>query len=300
VAPQTWVIGRTGQIGRALCARLGDRAVGLGSNDLDLSNTIALVPTLEALATRLGTPAALINAAAYTRVDDAEADPAVALAVNGTAPGVLAGWCAARHLPLVHYSTDYVYQGSGHLPWREDDVTEPLNAYGRSKLHGDRMVEAAGARYLILRTCWVYDGIGRNFFTTMMRLCRERDTLRVVADQIGAPTYAPDAAAATLSVLSRAAAAGSFPSGVYHLANSGHVSWHGFARSIVEEAARAGVSVRARQIEPITTAEFPTPARRPLNSRLDSTRLERVFGERLPDWQSGLTACVNEWVRTQP
>jgi dTDP-4-dehydrorhamnose reductase len=202
-------------------------------------------------------------------------------------------------VPFVHYSTDYVYPGSGHLPWREDDVTEPLNAYGRSKLHGDHLVEASGARHLILRTCWVYDGIGRNFFTTMMRLCRERDTLRVVADQIGAPTYAPDAAAATLTVLARAVAADSFPSGVYHLANGGYVSWHGFARAIVDEAARAGVSVKAREIEPITTAEFPTPARRPLNSRLDSTRLEQVFGERLPQWQSGLSACVNEWVRTQ-
>jgi dTDP-4-dehydrorhamnose reductase len=300
VAPHTWIIGRTGQIGRALCARLGERAVGLSSNDLDLANTFAIPSTLDALATRLGAPAAIINAAAYTRVDDAEANHAVAFAVNGDAPGVLADWCAARQVTLVHYSSDYVYPGSGQRPWREEDVTGPLNAYGRSKLHGDRMIEASGARYLILRTCWVYDGTGRNFFTTMMRLCRERDTLRVVADQIGAPTYAPDAAAATLTVLARATAADAFPSGVYHLANGGVVSWHGFAQTIVDEAARVGVSVRASRVEAITTAEFPTPARRPLNSRLDATRLEQVFGERLPDWQSGLTSCVNEWVRTQP
>lgn len=300
VVPKTWVIGRTGQIGRALCARLGERAVALGSTDLDLSNAVALPRAVDALATRLGTPAAIINAAAYTRVDEAETNDAIALAVNGTGPGALARWCAASDVPLVHYSTDYVYPGTGHTPWREDDVTGPLNAYGRSKLHGDRLIEASGARYLILRTSWVYDGTGRNFFTTMMRLCRERDTLRVVADQVGAPTYAPDAAAATLTVLAGAVAADSFPSGVYHLANSGEVSWHGFARTIVEEAGGAGVKVRARQVEPITTAEFPTPAIRPLNSRLDAAKLERVFATRMPGWQAGLTACLNEWVRTQP
>jgi dTDP-4-dehydrorhamnose reductase len=300
IVSRTWVIGRTGQIGRALGAQLGEHAVCLGSDDLDLSRPDGLPPTLDALAARLAVPEAIINAAAYTRVDQAETDQAVAFAVNAAAPGELARWCAARNVPFVHYSTDYVYPGTGDTPWREDDLTRPLNEYGRSKLQGDRLVEESGARFLILRTSWVYDGLGKNFFNTMMRLCRERDTLRVVADQVGAPTYAPHAAAATLTVLARARTADPFPSGVYHLVNAGQVSWHGFAQAIVDEAARAGIEVRARRVEPIVTAEFPTPAPRPLNSRLDSTRLERVFGERLPDWRAGLINCMAEWVRTQP
>jgi dTDP-4-dehydrorhamnose reductase len=295
-----WIIGKTGQIGRALGAQLGDRAVCLGSDDLDLSKPDRLPPALDALAADLAVPEAIINAAAYTRVDQAETDHAIAFAVNGAAPGALARWCAGRDVPFVHYSTDYVYPGHGETAWREDDDTQPLNEYGRSKLQGDRLVEESGARYLILRTSWVYDGVGKNFFNTMMRLCRERDTLRVVADQIGAPTYAPHAAAATLSVLARARQVFTFPSGVYHLVNGGEVSWHGFAQAIVDEATRAGVAVRARQVEAISTADFPTPAARPLNSRLDSTRLERVFGERLPDWRAGLANCMIEWVRTQP
>jgi dTDP-4-dehydrorhamnose reductase len=300
VAPRTWVIGRTGQIGRALCAQLGERAVALGSDHLDLSNPGGLPAALDQLAARLAAPEAVINAAAYTRVDDAETDEAAALQVNGVAPGALARWCAARDVPLVHYSSDYVYPGTGDMPWRESDVTRPLNAYGRGKLQGDSLIEASGAPYLILRTSWVYDGRGKNFFNTMMRLCRERDTVRVVADQVGAPTYAPHAAATTLSVLARARGAAAFPSGVYHLVNGGQVSWHGFAEAIVEEAVRGGVDLRASRIEPIPTAQFPTPAARPLNSRLDSAKLERVFGERLPDWRTGLTACMKEWVRTQP
>jgi dTDP-4-dehydrorhamnose reductase len=296
---RTWIIGKTGQIGRAVGAELGDRALCLGSDDLDLSKPDRLPPALDALAARLAVPDAIINAAAYTGVDQAETDQAIAFAINAAAPGALARWCAARDMPLVHYSTDYVYPGTGETPWREDDVTQPLNEYGRGKLQGDRMVAESGARYLILRTSWVYDGLGKNFFNTMMRLCRERDTLRVVADQVGAPTYAPHAAAATLAVLARARSALTFPSGVYHLVNGGEVSWHGFAQAIVDEATRAGVEVRARHVEPITTAEFPTPAARPLNSRLDSSRLERVFGERLPDWRAGLAACMTEWVRTQ-
>jgi dTDP-4-dehydrorhamnose reductase len=298
VTPQIWVIGRTGQIGRALVEQLGARAVAIGSSDFDLSNYRAVPRVLDELAARHAAPAAIVNAAAYTRVDDAEANQAVATAVNAAGPGAIARWCAARDVPFVHYSTDYVYPGTGETPWREDDATGPLNAYGRSKLEGDCLIAASGARYLVLRTSWVYDAIGRNFFNTMMRLCRERDTLRVVADQVGAPTYAPHAAAATLSVLTRARAAGAFPSGVYHLVNRGHVSWHGFARAIVDQAARTGLGGRVGRVEPIASSQFPTPAARPLNSRLDSAKLERVFGERLPDWQAGVAACMDEWVRT--
>jgi dTDP-4-dehydrorhamnose reductase len=297
--PRIWVIGRSGQIGRALCARLGERGVGFGSADLDLSNPAAVPLALDDLAVRFDAPAAVINAAAFTRVDEAETNQIAAAAVNGAAPGALARWCAARQVPFVHYSTDYVYPGTGDASWREDDVPGPLNAYGRSKLEGDRLVEASGARYLILRTCWVYDPSGRNFFNTILRLCRERDTLRVVADQVGAPTYAPHAAAATLSVLDHARAADRFPSGIYHLVNSGYVSWHGFAQAIVDGAGRTGVAVRTKVVEPIATPDFPTPAARPLNSRLDATKLEQVFGERLPDWRAGLAACLDEWVRSQ-
>lgn len=291
-----WVIGGKGQIGGALVRLLGDQVVALSVQELDLSFPDRIDRCFDRLEAQAGRPAAIINAAAYTLVDQAEREETLARRVNADAPGAMAHWCRTRSLPFLHYSTDYVYAGTGTAPWREDDATGPLNAYGRTKLEGDRLIEESGARYLILRTSWVYDARGRNFFNTMLRLGRERETLRVVGDQVGAPTYAPHLAHVTLSALSQARLMDVFPSGTYHVAHQGEVSWHGFAVDIFAAARRKGLSLRVTRVEPVSTGDYPTAARRPLNSRLDTAKLRRVFGIQLPAWRDGLDVCMDEWV----
>jgi dTDP-4-dehydrorhamnose reductase len=240
----------------------------------------------------------IVNAAAYTAVDLAEREESLALAVNGEAPGVMARWAAARGALLVHYSTDYVFDGSGDRPWRPDDPAAPLSAYGRTKLAGERAIAAAGGRYLILRTSWVYASRGRNFLGTVRRLAAEREELRIVADQFGAPTPARLVADATAHALHGAIAesrAGTFQSALLHLTAAGATSWHGFASAIVEQLRRRQASaLRCRQVTAITSAEYPTPARRPGNSRLDCGAFEARFGLALPSWQAGLRLCVDE------
>ena len=193
---------------------------------------------------------------------------------------------------MVHYSTDYVYSGEGERPWTEDDPTGPLGVYGRTKLEGDREVHAAGGRHLIFRTSWVYDEEGKNFVNGMLRLGRERETLRVVADQHGAPTYAPDLAGASLEALDRARSLPEFPSGVYHLCGAGETTWYGFACAIFERARTHGIPLQVKTVEAITTADYPTPSRRPVNSRLNTERARRTLGVALRPWEQALDQCI--------
>lgn len=294
-----WVIGARGQVGSALIRLLGERAISPSARELDLSLSGHVTSHFDRLEAQAGSPAAIVNAAAYTQVDQAERDESLAFKVNAEAPGEMARWCDRRAIPFLHYSTDYVYRGNGTSPWREDDPPGPLNAYGRTKLKGDQLVEASGAPYLIFRTSWVYDARGRNFFNTILRLGHERETLRVVVDQIGAPTYAPHLARLTVAVLDQALQIESFPSGIYHVAHKGAVSWHGFAEAICAVAERKGLHLKVNRVDPVATADYPTAARRPLNSRLDTTKLTTVFGSRLPAWRRGLEECMEEWMASR-
>lgn len=281
------VIGKTGQVARALKAELGDGAIFLGREELDLAQPEKVAATLAAYS-----PTAIINAAAYTLVDKAESEEALATAINATSVGEVAAFCAARGIPLVHYSTDYVFAGNGETPWKETDATGPLSAYGRSKLAGEQAIAASGCKHLILRTSWVYDADGKNFVNTMLRFGAEREEMKVVADQFGAPSYAPHLAQATLAALANAQALHAFPSGIYHFCNAGVTSWHGFAQAIFNAARALGLPVAVKNLLAITTAEYPTPAARPANSRMDCSKLKQVVSVTLPDWQDGLNACM--------
>lgn len=235
-------------------------------------------------------PTVVVNAAAYTAVDRAEEDRDAAFRANAEAPGVLARWCAQAGVPLVHYSTDYVFDGQGTRPYREDDATAPLGAYGASKLAGEEAIRAAGGRHLIFRTAWVYASHSANFLRTMLRVGADRDVLRVVADQVGTPTPAALIAEVSAQVLQHEGAL----SGTWHLTATGETSWHGFAEAIFAEAVVAGVLPRAPRVEAITTAEYPTPARRPAYSHLDVAKVEHDFGITLPNWQEGLKRVLAE------
>lgn len=285
-------------MGSALVELLGDRAEGVSRERADLANPASVERFLSDLPGGVGkTPYAIVNAAAYTQVDRAEADAETARAVNAESPAVMAKWAAAYGVPLISYSTDYVFPGLGSAPHTEESPTGPLNVYGRTKLDGEKAIADCGGRWLVFRTCWVYDSARKNFFTTMLRLGKEKETLKVVSDQIGAPTYAPDLARATLQALDRALKASSFPSGVYHLCHRGETSWHGFATAIFAKLRRypeMAARLRVRSVDPIPTQEYPTPAQRPLNSRLSTALAERVFGVSLPPWEEGLDSCIEE------
>lgn len=229
-------------------------------------------------------PAFVVNAAAYTAVDRAETEPATAFRVNAEAPRVIADACAQCAARFVHYSTDYVFDGRGERPYREDDPVAPLGVYGASKRAGEEAVLGSRARYMVFRTAWVYAAHGKNFLRTMLRLASERDELRVVSDQIGSPTPAALIADVTADIIALREA----PSGLWHLTASGHTSWHGFADAIIAGAHRRGLLARRPRVVPITTADFPTPAARPAYSVLDCQGLQSTFGIALPDWHDGL------------
>ncbi|SDK44453.1 dTDP-4-dehydrorhamnose reductase [Paracoccus chinensis] len=275
------IFGRTGQVALEV-ARLAPAARFLGRDEADLTDPAGCAARI--LAAR---PAAVINAAAYTAVDRAESDAATARLVNAEAPGAMARACAELGIPFVHVSTDYVFDGSGEAPRAEDDPTGPLGVYGQTKLDGERAIAAASGQWAVMRTSWVFSAHGANFVKTMRRLGAERDRLTVVADQIGGPTPAADIAAALL-VMARAMIADPAKGGIYHFAGAPDTSWAGFAREIF---ARSGLSP---QVEDIPTSAYPTPARRPLNSRLDCTAISRDFGIARPDWREGLGRVIQE------
>jgi dTDP-4-dehydrorhamnose reductase len=292
------VTGVTGQIGGALLSRLPASATTIAADRsmLDLAAPQIIPAALDRLA-----PDIILNPAAYTAVDKAEDEPALAMRVNGEAPGVIARWAAARGLPLIHFSTDYVFDGSGDRPWREDDAPKPLSAYGASKLAGENEIRAAGGTFLIVRASWVYAATGKNFLSTISGLAREREELRIVADQIGAPT----SAALISNVVTGMLAGGrdalhercEQSGGIVHMAASGEVSWHGFACAIVDGLKARGVKLAVEQVVPISTDQYPTKARRPRNSRLDLTRLHSVFDVTPPHWQDALTPELNQLAR---
>ena len=282
--------GKNGQVGWELARTLLPlgRVHAFGHNELDLADVAAVRRRLDEVR-----PDAIVNAAAYTAVDKAESEPEQANAVNAAAPALLAQEAARRGALLIHYSTDYVFDGAKTAPYVESDKTHPLGAYGRSKLAGEEGIRAAGADHLIFRTSWVYAARGANFLRTILRLAAEREELRVVIDQVGAPTWARLIAEATAHAIRQAMQErrdGRFESGMYHLAAAGETSWHGFAGAIV--AGRGGL--RVKTVTPITTAEYPLPAPRPANSRLDTGAFRTRFGLALPDWRDCLQLCLEE------
>lgn len=287
------LLGGNGQVGRELrrsLAPLGELVVatrdGIGAN---VAADFDAPPSLADLV-RGVSPDVVVNAAAYTAVDRAENESVAAFRINAQAPAAIARACAAAGILLLHYSTDYVFDGQATRPYREDDATAPLGIYGASKLAGEQEIRASGARHAILRTAWVYAAHSANFLRTMLRLAAERDELRVVADQVGAPTPAAWIADATAEMLRR----GVEHSGTWHLTQAGETSWHGFASAIMEEAHALGLLARKPMVFPITTADYPTPARRPAYSVLDTTRLHDDFGILPPDWREGLQRTLRE------
>jgi dTDP-4-dehydrorhamnose reductase len=292
------VAGRSGQLARSLVeAAAGSRGIeiaALGRPALDLREEASIAAALAAVA-----PDLVVNAAAYTAVDAAEHDAQAAFALNRDGAGALAAAAWERGCPIVHVSTDYVFDGAKPEPYAEDDPPNPASVYGRSKLAGEQAVAAANPHHAILRTAWLYSAYGHNFFLTMLRLARERSELRVVADQYGNPTYAPHLATAILALAPQLRAHAAEPVwGVFHAAASGETTWHGFAAAIVVAAAPLGVP--QLPVVAIDHHAYPTPARRPANSRLACAKLERVFGIRLPPWQEGLAACMARLERGAP
>jgi dTDP-4-dehydrorhamnose reductase len=291
------LFGRNGQVGWELqrsLAPLG-QLVALGSQGAgglcgDFNDPDGIVRTIRDVQ-----PDAIVNAAAYTAVDKAESEVALAEQVNAITPGVIAQAASEIGAWLVHYSTDYVFDGSGDRPWREGDATGPLGVYGRTKLAGEQRIVAAHPRHLILRTSWVYAARGANFAKTMLRLARERDRLTVVQDQVGAPTGAELLADVTAHSL-RTLMAGGGRAGIYHVAAAGETNWHAYAQFVLAQARAAGSVLRVRpdQVEPVPTSAFPTAARRPHNSRLDTSSFRATFGLQLPPWQDGIDRMLQE------
>ena len=285
------VTGRSGQVGTEVARELQGIAevVAHDRTTLDLGNPDQIVARV-----REARPDAIVNAAAYTAVDQAEGDEENARRINATGPGVLAEEAKRAGAVLIHYSTDYVFDGTKRGPYVEDDPTNPLGAYGRTKLEGERAIAASGCDHVILRTSWVYGPHGRNFMLTMLRLAATRDELRVVDDQHGAPTSSAQLATLTRELLARGLEGLRAHPGVYHATAAGETTWRRFAEAIFEGAARrAGAAFRRPRVVPITTAEYPTPARRPANSVLSNARLQAAFGTRIGDWREGLDAALS-------
>lgn len=300
------LLGANGQLGRSFlehgalstlgnvvaASRDGTRFDGVPAEVADLSAPATLPAFLDKVR-----PSIIVNTAAYTAVDRAEQEEPLATTVNGEAVGVIARWAAENHALVVHYSTDYVFDGNATAPYAVDATTSPLGAYGRSKLVGEHALRASGADHLLLRTAWVYAAHGHNFLRTMLRLGAERDELRVVADQYGAPTSTDIIVEATCAALAAWQHAGATQrtvmQGTHHLVANGHTSWHGFANAIFDKALSRGLIPRTPRVLPITTADYPTPAKRPAWSVLDNQSFQQRFGYALADWQAGLNHVID-------
>lgn len=292
------LLGKSGQVGWELqrsLAPLGE-LVALDRHSTDLCGDLANLAGISATVRQVR-PDVIVNAAAYTAVDKAESDAALAHLVNAEAPGALAEAASAVGAWLVHYSTDYVFDGSGSKPWEENDPTGPLNVYGRTKLDGEQRIATQCAQHLILRTSWVYAARGGNFAKIMLRLAKERDRLSVINDQFGAPTGA-DLLADLTAHMVRSALSGSAGdlAGIYHAAAAGETSWHGYACFVVDFASKSGVDLKASPstVDSVPTTAFPTPATRPHNSRLNTAKLQASFGLQLPAWQQGVARMLAE------
>lgn len=292
------VIGSNGQVGHDLLARAGEipalAVTGAARPDIDITRADSIAAVFAA--TR---PQLVINAAAYTAVDRAESERDAAFAVNRDGVALLAAGCERHAIPLLHISTDYVFDGSGERPWLADDQPAPASAYGESKLAGEIAARNGTARHLVLRTSWVFGAHGNNFVRTMLRLANERDRLRVVADQVGGPTWSGHIAGALLALADRCRRDGELPWGTYHYAGQPWVSWHTLATEAITAAHGLGLVARIPAIDAITTSEFPLPARRPLNSRLDMQDTVRVLGLAPPPWRDGLQQVLQAWKAQQ-
>ena len=290
------LFGKNGQVGWELqrsLAPLGE-LVALDSDSAELCGDFT---DLEGIAktVRAVAPDMIVNAAAHTAVDKAESEPELVRTINALAPGVLSQEAQRANAWLVHYSTDYVFDGSRNMPWVETDAAAPLSVYGATKLEGEQLIQKAGCRHLIFRTSWVYGTRGGNFAKTMLRLAKERDSLKVIDDQIGAPTGADLLADITAHAI-RTALQREEVSGLYHLVAGGETSWHGYASFVIDYARRAGIPLKVLPgaIHPVPTSAFPTPAKRPHNSRMDTTKLQNTFGLNLPTWQVGVARMLSE------
>ncbi|AXE99356.1 dTDP-4-dehydrorhamnose reductase [Paraburkholderia hospita] len=288
--PTILVTGVNGQVGFELVRTLQGlgRVIALDRAALDLADLAQVRSTVRELK-----PSVIVNPAAYTAVDKAETDVDAAMRLNGEAPGVLAEEAARSGAVLIHYSTDYVFDGTGSSPYVEDDATNPQNVYGKSKLAGEQAIAESGCAHLILRTSWVYGVRGKNFLLTMLKLGAERPELRVVADQIGAPTWSNTIATSTCHIIAQSLAANDAGwwlerSGIYHLTAAGETSWHGFAKAILDMA----MGEKTPNVIPIGTSDYPVPAKRPANSRMSHRKLSDTFGLTLPDWQDALRLCM--------
>ena len=293
------ILGADGQVGRQLKFALAESAIPLSRNEIDLVHDPR--PALDRVVKESGVPAALINAAAYTQVDQAEHERELAMQVNGIAPGLLADWCFENAIPFVHFSTDYVFAGTGNQEWSETDPTGPLNFYGVSKLEGENSIlarataqSAVDPGYLIFRTSWVFDSQGRNFVRSMLRLGIEQDKLRIVSDQIGSPTYARHLAVGVVRALRGALSREAFPSGIYHLRQLGTASWKELAEAVFSGARARGTTLQVKEIEGIRSDQYVTAARRPLNSRLSVEKFFKTFGFNLAPWQEAVEECLDQ------
>ena len=292
------IIGETGQLARALktcCAEQGLEAIALGRSKLDLtSSDEEITSALQSF----GPVDAIINAAAYTAVDNAETDPKTAYRVNAGAVKSIAQYCKSKEIAFIHISTDYVFNGQNNTPYKPSDPTDPLGVYGRTKLQGEALIREINGPHAILRTSWVYDGAGKNFMTTMLRLAKERDSLKVVDDQLGRPTYAKHLAFACLAAIRPLLDAPQTHSGTYHVSNTGPViSWADFAKAIFE-ATKAQLP-HPVNVTGIPSSEYPTSAKRPSYSAMDVSIFETQFEHTLPNWSSGLEQAMIEWVKTK-
>jgi dTDP-4-dehydrorhamnose reductase len=276
------IFGKGGQLGSSLEELLKEQAVCLSVEEADFIRPETLYGVLNKY-----NPTAVINAAAYTAVDKAEEEQEIARLVNAESPEIIAKYCLEKNIPFIHYSTDYVFPGDKQGLWVEEDIPAPLNVYGETKLLGEEKIKAVGGKYIIFRTSWVYDENGKNFVNTMLRLGAEREALRVVSDQIGAPTYARDLAEATIKLLNQ-----DFEPGIYHLCNAGETNWHEFAETIFAFAREHNCQLEIKIVEAIKTSEYPTPAKRPLNSRLNCSKAKESLNITLPDWKDSLRNCL--------
>ena len=291
------LLGKNGQVGWELQRSLQPlgELIALDRNSSPLCGDL-LQPAALAEAVRAVAPDVIVNAAAYTAVDKAESDVDAARTINADAVGVLAREAKALGAWLVHYSTDYVFDGSGTVPWQESDATGPLSVYGQTKLQGEQAIAESGAKHLVFRTSWVYAARGGNFAKTMLRLAQERDKLAVIDDQWGAPTGAELIADVTAHALRTAMAAGQDLSGIYHLVAGGDTTWNRYAQFVLAQARQINpaLGITAREVQAVATSAFPTPAKRPNNSRLNTQKLQQSFGLTLPDWQTGVQRMLQE------
>jgi dTDP-4-dehydrorhamnose reductase len=289
--------GKSGQVGWELqrtLSSLGDIAA-FGHGEMDLADPDSIRKVIGQVR-----PDLIVNAAAYTAVDKAESETDLAMAINGVAPGIMAEEAKRLNAAIIHYSTDYVFNGSSNRPYAEGDTPNPLNVYGATKLAGERAIQSSGVAHLILRTSWVYGARGKNFLLTMLRLAKERSELRIVNDQVGAPTWCRLLAEVTSQMVAqhyspvlRQAISISEASGVYHVVPNGSVSWHGFAEKIIEGMPNR-VTHAPLKLIPIPASEYPAPASRPLNSRMTNRKLSETYGLTMPHWENSLTQCLDE------